>query len=198
MKQTKLKVGDKVRIKRDLKVGENYAGMTFVEDMKRMRGKISTITSVYCCGSRFSIKDNPWSWTPEMLETDDKLIFRENATILFKGGEKYVSKCVNGDSYDREKGLLMCIAKSAGYTYKDIQEMLAQAELQTPKGLKLGDRVRVVGGELAGKEGSVIAFWDNDVGVDFDNWTKGHACNGIGRYGHCWWVIPEYLSVIKR
>ena len=40
------------------------------------------------------------------------VIFNEPATIVFwKDGTKTVVKCGKGDSYDKEKGLAMCIVK---------------------------------------------------------------------------------------
>lgn len=42
----------------------------------------------------------------------EKVIFNEPATIVFwKDGTKTIVKCSPNDEYDREKGLLMCIAK---------------------------------------------------------------------------------------
>ena len=65
------------------------------------------------------------------LRTEDKLIFNGNETILFKDGKKYVTKCVEDDIYDREKGLLMALAKANGYTYGDIQKMLNNATINS-------------------------------------------------------------------
>lgn len=132
----KYKVGDKVRIRKDLKVGKIYGEDVFIEDMKCMLGKTATITEIYCEGKKFSIKElGFWSWTPEMVEEvrADKLIFRDNTTILIKDGEKYVAKCEAGDTYDREKGVLMALAKAHGYSYRDIEKMVAEAEIQGSK-----------------------------------------------------------------
>lgn len=128
----KFKIGDKVRIRKDLKVCKKYGADTFVEQMLCMRGKVATITDIYCDGKKFDIKECAYSWTPEMVEPIPKykLIFRDNATILIKDGKKYVAKCEAGDTYDREKGLLVALAKANGYKLKDIQEMLKNAEIQ--------------------------------------------------------------------
>ncbi len=43
-----------------------------------------------------------------------KVIFNNPATIvLWKDGTKTVVKCQEGDTYDKEKGLALCIAKKA-------------------------------------------------------------------------------------
>ena len=57
-----------------------------------------------------------------------KVIFNGKATVLMKDGKKYVSKCMDGDAYDKEKGLLLCLAKANGISYKDLQEMIEGAK----------------------------------------------------------------------
>lgn len=125
------KIGDKVRIRKDLEIGESYGGINMYGGfMADQRGKICTISEVnphdYC------VEENPFCWSLEMVEpiTKYKLIFRDNATILIKDGKKYVAKCEAGDTYDREKGLLVALAKANGYNFKEIQKMLANAEIQ--------------------------------------------------------------------
>lgn len=130
------KIGDKVRIRKDLKVGESYGADTLVNEMTKMLGKVATIEKIWCGGKKFAIKEDGWKWTPEMFESNaspNKLIFRDNATILIKDGKRYVAKCEAGDTYDREKGLLVCLAKANGITFNDIQEMLNNAEVQGDK-----------------------------------------------------------------
>lgn len=128
----KLKVGDKVRIRKDLEVGKVYGSDIFVAGMRIMLGKIVTIVSISDIGT-FCINEFGHYWTPEMVEEvlPDKLIFNKNATILLKDGKKYVAKCHPEDTYDREKGLLLCLAKAYGYSYQDIQDMLSNAEIQS-------------------------------------------------------------------
>lgn len=65
-------------------------------------------------------------WCEEVPEY--KLIFKGNETILIKDGEKYVSKCADGDTYDKEKGLLLCLAKANGVSYADLRKMIDGAE----------------------------------------------------------------------
>lgn len=46
------------------------------------------------------------------ISTIDKVIFNKNATIvLWKSGEKTVVKCQKGETFDKEKGLALCIIK---------------------------------------------------------------------------------------
>lgn len=42
----------------------------------------------------------------------DRVIFNNPATIVFwKGGDKTVVKCMDGDAYSKEVGLAMCVCK---------------------------------------------------------------------------------------
>lgn len=74
-------------------------------------------------GENWAMEDE---WCEEVPE--DKVIFSGNATVLIKDGKKYVSKCKDGDTYDKEKGLLLCLAQANGISYRDLQEMIAGAK----------------------------------------------------------------------
>lgn len=62
------------------------------------------------------------------MQAKDKVIFNPPATILYKDGKKYVSKCDSADDFDEEKGLMLCLLKSHGYTYTDIERLLKSAK----------------------------------------------------------------------
>jgi hypothetical protein len=65
----KYKVGDKVRIRKDLIIKEQYNDLTFVPDMVQYMGKVATITEI-----RFEdvygidLDGCNWCWTDEMFE----------------------------------------------------------------------------------------------------------------------------------
>ena len=59
--------------------------------------------------------------------TKPKVIFNPPATILFINGKKYVSKA-HEENFDKEKGLLMCLAKANGYSHLDIKKMIKNAK----------------------------------------------------------------------
>lgn len=63
---------------------------------------------------------------------DIKVIFNGKATIVYIDGKKYVQKCTNDDYFDAEKGVLLAIAKDNGYSYKDIQKYVKEAQIQAP------------------------------------------------------------------
>jgi hypothetical protein len=72
--ETKFKVGDKVRIKKDLVVDEVYSDCCFVEYMAKFKGEIATIIKRYSDDCYLiDIDKEGWLWAPEMLEKiDDK------------------------------------------------------------------------------------------------------------------------------
>lgn len=64
------KVGDKVRVRKDLVVDKNYDGYAFVSSMEEFEGKIVTIESVD--GDHYHIEEDKFEfkfgWVDEMLE----------------------------------------------------------------------------------------------------------------------------------
>ena len=67
---------------------------------------------------------------------ENKVIFNEPATILYKDGKKYVCKCDNEDKFSEELGLALCLLKSFGVSYSDFEEMLKGAKRQGVKNEK--------------------------------------------------------------
>ena len=64
----KYKVGDKVKVREDLKIGKTYNGQTFVPQMKKYKGQIVTIKIVDNGGHYIEEDGQDWYWTDEMLE----------------------------------------------------------------------------------------------------------------------------------
>lgn len=76
--ECRYKVGDKVKVRKDLETnidyymqsgpetGECYYGC--VREMVEVRGEILTISVVDNEGWGYSVKENGWNWTDEMLE----------------------------------------------------------------------------------------------------------------------------------
>ena len=76
------KVGDKVRVRRDLEDGETYGGWDALEDMVKMRGEIVTIRRVR--SSAYELEEKGLMWTDEMFEglVEDELTAEEATKIL--------------------------------------------------------------------------------------------------------------------
>lgn len=66
----KYKVGDRVKIREDLVVGNAYGAEVFVKDMRHYKGNMATITTI--CGDAYRINiDKCWNWTDEMFEENE-------------------------------------------------------------------------------------------------------------------------------
>ena len=65
----KLKVGDKVRVRKDLIAGHFYDYTTsFIPDMRKYMGKIATIRRKYSYAYSLDIDGGCWNWSESMLE----------------------------------------------------------------------------------------------------------------------------------
>lgn len=67
------------------------------------------------------------------FKTKNEVIFNEPATILYRNGKKYVSKCDKEDKFSEELGLALCLLKSFGVSYSDFEKLLKGAKRQGNK-----------------------------------------------------------------
>lgn len=85
----KFKVGDKVRVREDLVIGNCYGKERFVDGMKEYKGQIFTIKKIY--EGIYIFEKNIFNWTDEMLEKVKKeketqgKTFREVIADIKKG-----------------------------------------------------------------------------------------------------------------
>ena len=73
----KFKVGDKVRVREDLEVDEDYGSFSFVKTMEERLGKVVTIFGINPHAEAYDIAEDGAEayWTDEMLEpVEDPLI----------------------------------------------------------------------------------------------------------------------------
>ena len=76
LKQTNMyKIGDKVKVRSDLKVGHVYGRYTFVDAMSEHSGEWARIISIRSVGYNIDIDNGKWIWSEEMFESNssDKL-----------------------------------------------------------------------------------------------------------------------------
>ena len=88
MSNTKFKVGDKVRVRKDLEVGTKYGEVTFLTRMDNLRGKVVTINHTSCRHPNcYGIEH--WMMSGEMLEpvfTKDDL--KTGMIVTFRNGTR--------------------------------------------------------------------------------------------------------------
>lgn len=63
----KYRVGDKVRVRTDLKTHSRYGGLYAVPSMKSYAGSVLTIASCNCDGN-YKVRENGFCWGDEMFE----------------------------------------------------------------------------------------------------------------------------------
>lgn len=132
----KYKVGDKVKIKSDLKHGGGYYLYYVNRNMVEFRGMIVEIiyASENSSGNEHYIikgDKNKYAWSDDMIEglveetTEIKLEgnmdfkikdykvdkVKQTIVVFFEDGDVQKAKCCDGDTYDFERGLEVCIMK---------------------------------------------------------------------------------------
>ena len=122
----KFKIGDKVRLRDDLEVGEDYGEITFLRDMKDLQGKELTIDRISRQGN-YILKEGRFYYSEEMLEkvndTDDLLEFAlgklnmtkeelrreyENSKTEKQIVEDVIKRCEDFESYCSSRGCGDC------------------------------------------------------------------------------------------
>lgn len=100
----KFKVGDKVRVRKDLVVGSYYNHAFFISDMKKFKGKIVEIREVfniagyYIKGSIYMFGEDmlePIKFTKSDLKDGDKITFRNGEVGIYTGDETYIDGLCN-------------------------------------------------------------------------------------------------------
>lgn len=110
----KYKVGDKVRVRKDLVVDKRYGIDVFTEGMKKYSGKTMTVVNIISTGKYEFKEDNKtWSWTDEMLENVENIniIVDGNKVIAKRGNKVGIAKCSPEDDFDIFTGVRIAIDK---------------------------------------------------------------------------------------
>lgn len=78
----KYKVGEKAKVRKDLKIGEYYGGYLFNNSMSELKGNSVTIS--YTGLSSYSIRESDRPWSEEMFEP----VGEEEQIVKYKAGDK--------------------------------------------------------------------------------------------------------------
>lgn len=107
----KYKVGDKVRVRRDLIINNIYGNYFITTDMKPYVGKTMTISHVGNHAYHFKEDKYNWCWTDEMLEDveDITILVEGNKVIAKKGNKVGIAKCSPQDEFDIFTGARLAI-----------------------------------------------------------------------------------------
>lgn len=95
----KYKVGDEVRVRKDLECGKRYynedgiTSDTVVIDMLEFAGKWCTVESITHKG-KYELKDMPkWAWVDDMFDADTKVEVTGESPLVEK--HKNICRCLN-------------------------------------------------------------------------------------------------------
>lgn len=95
-----LKVGDKVKIKDNLKEIENFAG-SYVSKLEDYVGKISTVRRIE--GNMVFLKENDWTWDIRVLEkVFTKSDLQDGDVVTYRNGNK---RTIKGNRLINEDGI---------------------------------------------------------------------------------------------
>ena len=84
------KVGDKVKVRKDLNCRLIYGGYAVTDNMHKLAGKTVTISDVYEC--RYAIYEDSkrHCWTDEMFGPAAKDLIKPGSVVEIRTGEKYL------------------------------------------------------------------------------------------------------------
>lgn len=125
----KYKVGDRVRVRKDLEVDKRYGDDIFTKDMKKYAGKTMTVgTCIWAGKYRLKEDNDKRNWTDEMLEDveDITILVKGNEVIAKKGNTVGIARCSPEDEFDIFVGARLAIdrleeeCKSYGWLKKDV------------------------------------------------------------------------------
>lgn len=156
----KHKVGDKVRVRKDLVVGNEYYMedakwyACFIAAMSHLRGQIVTIQECANNG-RYCIEESGWYWTDEMFEpvNNEKIVIttdgKETFAKLYRGDELVTAAtavCCEEDEFNFNEGAKiaferLCEAVSPKFNVGDYAIVTKQFDCHC---FKIGTVVRVV------------------------------------------------------
>lgn len=123
----KYKVGDKVRVRRDLKNGEYYGVKYFSSDMRRYKGKEITISKEY--DRYYRARDNIYFWTDEMFEPVEEFSAEDAIKLLSDICDRL--GC-NGCPINKSKGDIGCVVYRKNHPDK-VVEVLKQWKVDREK-----------------------------------------------------------------
>lgn len=109
----KYKVGDKVRIRKDLEAGKYYGADVFIEEMKEYADKTMIVDDIVL-ECKYKLKEGGhWNWTDKMLEDAENItILVKNNKVIAKMDNKVgVAKCSPDDKFDIFTGAKLAIER---------------------------------------------------------------------------------------
>lgn len=94
MTATRFKVGDKVRVRKDLEVDCAYGEYLFTSSMERLVDEVNVITGIHNDNDAYLLNHRDEGWTDEMLEPAEKTLYNleKGDIILFENNDDSARK----------------------------------------------------------------------------------------------------------
>ncbi len=172
----KFKVGDKVRVKKNLLLGEYYDEYRFVTDMLQYRGKIFEIVEVsdnyYRLKGCVHFKYGPRYFTDAMVEPVNEtiVIYRKGAEVIALDkvtGKKAVAKCNPADKFDFNIGAKLAFERLTAPETPPAPKLLNTKVVVTKVFDKVASEILTVGKIYELKDG--VFFGDGGITVSVDS-----------------------------
>ena len=120
----KYKIGDKVRIRKDLVPGDKYGGVYYVDHMDELKGKEAIITNVGMVA--YQLNDFTCWWSEEMFEPVNKRTLLEYALEKLGMTKEELKNEIDRDKEDIEKAKEMVRLNKDAQAYCDSFERVCQ------------------------------------------------------------------------
>ena len=120
----KYKIGDKVRVRKDLVLDNVYGGVCYVDAMDELKDKEAIITKVG--NIAYQINNSEFWWTDEMLEPVNEAALLEYALEKLGMTKEELENKMNRDKEDIEKAKEMVKLNKDTQAYCDSFERVCQ------------------------------------------------------------------------
>lgn len=114
------KVGDKVKVRTDLKVDKKYGEDWAVYEMAEWAGKVVTIACIKDNG--YKIMEDSWNWTDEMFESNEPIIEEVKTVNNLKAGDKVFVRndLIIGKNYDKYNESVEFVSEMVKYLGQEV------------------------------------------------------------------------------
>lgn len=200
--EMKYKVGDKVRVKKDLKGGEHYGGLYFGYGMENFCGKEFVITRIYNATNISLAGVFGWCFSEEMLEpvNNSKIVIttdgKETLARLYNGNKVVKSAkaiCSDDDEFDFNKGAEIAFDRLTGRRKPDkLEESKFKAGDIVVKADDFNNGGRTEYYPKKNTIGKILTKTSFDDECFFVQWERGSTS-----LSDCWCISCEHLRKVN-
>ena len=184
----KYKVGDKVRVRRDLKNSVLYGGLYAVDEM--LKKKIVTITSVH--DDYYKVGEDDYKWTDEMLEglVEDELTAEEAIRLRAEMcANNSCNECRSGKRNNGEG--INCCEFSQKYPERVIEILKQWKKEHEKKEVKVTQKIQCL---VVDEERNVVHEEEIDTSDSCMDVLKNYCENHDGKF----FSLMEFRYEVKQ